>query len=124
MQNRRLRESLFSTPERTVEGHHCSTATTIAVFFAMLLQRPSPRMACGRSCNAGRAVVCNPAPGPAVRINPMPLERRIQALCDAIIACQDKERAVILAEQLQVVLHERIDQIHGRRMVDKQGPLG
>jgi len=51
----------------------------------------------------------------------MPLERQIQALCDAIIACQDKERAIILAEQLQVVLIERIDQMQGRRTVDKQG---
>ena len=51
----------------------------------------------------------------------MPLERQIQALCDAIIACQDKERAIILAEQLQVVLHERIDQMQGSRTADKQG---
>ena len=51
----------------------------------------------------------------------MPPERHIQALCDAIIACPDKERAIILAEQLQVVLLERMDQMQGRRTVDKQG---
>jgi hypothetical protein len=63
--------------------------------------------------NDGPALVCNAALGHAVRVNPIPLERQIQALCDAIIACQDKERAIILAEQLQVVLLERIDQMQG-----------
>jgi len=87
----------------------------------MLLQRPSPRMACGQYRNDGPALVCNAALGHAVRVNPMPLERQVQALCDAIIACPDKERAIILAEQLQVVLLERIDQMQGRRTVDKQG---
>ena len=87
----------------------------------MLLQQPSPKMACGQYCNAGRALVCNAALRHAVRVNSVPLERQIQALCDAIIACQDKERVIILAEQLQVVLLERIDQMQGRRTVGKQG---
>ena len=65
--------------------------------------------------------MCNAALGHAVRVNPMPPERQIQALFDAIIACPDKERAIILAEQLQVVLLERMDQMQGRRTVDKQG---
>ena len=87
----------------------------------MLLQRPSPSMACGQYRNEGLALLCSAALGHAVRVNPMPLERQIQALCDAIIACQDKERAIILAEQLQVVLHERIDPMQGSRTADKQG---
>jgi hypothetical protein len=51
-------------------------------------------MACGQYRNDGPALVCNAALG---------------------------HGAIILAEQLQVVLLERIDQMQGRRTVDKQG---
>jgi len=47
----------------------------------------------------------------------MSFERKIRNLCEQIIACNDETEAVVLIRQLQIILHERIEQVRGKLIV-------
>jgi hypothetical protein len=45
--------------------------------------------------------------------NPMPFDARIRQLCTRLAECKDDVLSLKLAQELQVLLHERIEQIRG-----------
>lgn len=43
----------------------------------------------------------------------MPFEHRIRELCEQLADCRDDAAALRLAQELQALLHERIEQLRG-----------
>jgi hypothetical protein len=43
----------------------------------------------------------------------VPFEARIRELSEELANCTDTERALKIAEELQVLIHERIEQLRG-----------